>query len=58
MDKKLNEIYENLIPTKLTITQYNAKSYNTPYNFPAFLAWNNVRNNGSTSLYALIRMHY
>ena len=29
MDKKLNKIHENLIPTKLTITQYNAKSYNT-----------------------------
>ena len=48
MDKKLNEIHENvvdstkinnhtvqyktrenLIPTNLTITQYNAKSYNT-----------------------------
>ena len=29
MDKKLNEIRENVIPTKLTITQYNAKFYNT-----------------------------
>ena len=29
MDKKLNEIRENLIPTKLTTTLFNTKSYNT-----------------------------
>ena len=61
MDKKLNEICEILIPTKLTITRYNTKSYNTintniPYNFPAFSAENNAKKNGSTSLYALIRI--
>ena len=37
MDKKLNEIREILIPTKLTTIRYNTKSYNTintniPYN--------------------------
>ena len=62
MDKKLNEIRENLIPTKLTITRDNTKYYNTikhiPYYRPAFSAVNNVRNNGYTSLYALIRIHY
>ena len=63
MGKKLNKIRENLIPTKLTITWYNAKSYNTtnaniPYNFLAFSAVNNVRNNGSASLYAIIRIRY
>ena len=29
MDKKLTETRENLIPTKLTTTLYNTKSYNT-----------------------------
>ena len=29
MDKKLNEICENLILTKLTTILYNTKSYNT-----------------------------
>ena len=61
--KKLNEIHENLIPTKVTIIRYNTKSYNTintniPYNWPAFLAMNDVRNNGYTSSYALIRICY
>ena len=60
---KLNKIPENLIPTNkqshgtmqnLT-TQQNT---NIPYNFPAFLAVNNLRNNRSTSLYVLIRIHY
>ena len=27
MDKKLNEIRENLIPTKLTTIRYNTRSY-------------------------------
>ena len=61
MDKKLNEIPENLIPTKLTITRMvqckilkhiKIQTY-VPYNFPAFSAVNNVRNNGFTFLYAL-----
>ena len=41
MDKKPNEIHENLIPTKLTNIQYSINSYttiNTPYNWPAFLS--------------------
>ena len=64
MDKKLNEIHENLIPTKLTIIRYNAKSYNTikhkyiPYNFPTFSAVNNVRNDGSKSSYVLTQIGY
>ena len=29
MDEKLNQIYKNLMPTKLTTIQYNTKSYNT-----------------------------
>ena len=29
MDNKLNEIHKNLIPAKLTTTQYNTKSYST-----------------------------
>ena len=44
MDKKLNEIHENLIPTKLTTIRiwYNTKSYNTikhniPYSYLASL---------------------
>ena len=46
MDKKLNEICENLVPTELTILWYNLKSYYTikhtsiPYNLPPFLAVN------------------
>ena len=32
MDKKLNEIHENLIPTKLTNMPYNIKWYNTMLN--------------------------
>ena len=59
MDKKLNEIRKNLISTKLTTILYNTKSYNTikhkiPYNWPAFLAVNNVRNNSYTSSYIRI----
>ena len=59
MDKKLDEICKNLIPKKLTIIRYNTKSYNTikhkiPYNWPAFLAVNNVRNNRYTSSYICI----
>ena len=54
MDKKLNEIHENLIPTKLTTILYSTNYYYTntkiPYNWPAFLAVNN----GCTSSYALI----
>ena len=59
MDKKLNEIHKNLIPTKLTTyhtiqnltTQQNT---NIPYNWLIFLAVNN----GYTSSYALIRIYY
>ena len=56
MDKKLNETYENLIPTKLTTIPYSTNSYNTntPYNWPVFLAVNN----GYTSLCQLIRICY
>ena len=57
--KKLDKIRKNLIPTKLTATPYNTKSYNTentsiPYNRPTLLAVNNRY----TSSYTLIRMHY
>ena len=68
MEKKLSKIHENLIAAKLTFTQnqnhtFNAKSYNTikhkhTYNFPAFSAENNLRNNGFTYLYALSRIRY
>ena len=61
MDKKHNEIHENLIPSKLIIIRYNTKAYNTkntniPYKWLAFSVVKNMRNNGSTSLYALIRI--
>ena len=67
MDKKPNEIYENLIPTKYNnhIVQYKllyvhvhiTTNTNIPYNWPAFIAafW---LNSGYTSSYALIRIHY
>ena len=63
MDKKLNEICKNLIPTQLInnhTVQYKLQNVRTqentniPYNWPAFLAVNN----GYTSLYALIRIGY
>ena len=59
MDKKLNEIHDNLIPTKLITISHSTNSYNTikhniPYNWPAFLAVNNRY----TFLYALIRIRY
>ena len=59
MDKKLSEIHKNLIPTKLTTIPCNTKSYNSintniPNNWPAFLPVNN----GYTSSYALIRIHF
>ena len=59
MDKKLDEMCENLIPTKLRTISYYTKSYNTintniPCNWPAFLAVNN----GYTYSYALIRIYY
>ena len=49
MDKKLNEVYKNLIPTKLKTTPYGTNSYNTIKHkhiylitsWPAFTAVNN-----------------
>ena len=63
MDKKHNEICENLIPTKLqssgTIQNLTTpQNTNILYNWLACSAVKNVRNNGYTSLYVLIRMHY
>ena len=40
MDKKPNEIHENLIPTKIDNHTFSINSYttiNTPYNWPDFL---------------------
>ena len=59
MDKKSNEIHENLIPMGLTTIPYSTNFYNTintniSYNWPAFL----VVNNGYISSYSLIRVHY
>ena len=60
MDKKPNEIHENLIPQKLitVCVLYGINSYttiNTPYNWPAFLAASCL-NSGYTSSNALIRI--
>ena len=48
MDKIHNEICKNLIQTNLIIIQYNTTQQNTniPYNWLAFSAVNNARNNG------------
>ena len=60
MDKKPNEIHENLSPTKIkklyrtVLTLINNKNINIPYNWPI----GSYLNSGYTSSYALIGIHY
>ena len=56
MDKKLNKIHENLIPTKLTTIPYSTNNYNIIKH--KHLITGQPMNNGYTSSYALIRMRY
>ena len=60
MDKKLDKIQKNLIPTKLSNILYSTNYCNTikhkhTFNWPAFLG---VNNGSCTSSDALIRMQY